>query len=251
MKIIHLSDIHIGYRNLSEKFSEIVERMIIHKRPCSGYIVIITGDIVQSALRKRNFITAQTLLNRLRKAGFTLLIVPGNHDYGTGCLGNKRYKRVYNKYILNEEDASFPRLHIIDNTAFIGLDSMADELHWYDRAFAQGELGDVQLKKLEDMLSDEKIKRCKYRLLYLHHHPLHTKIGEKLKDSKKLKGIIKNKKIDAVLFGHKHEAKVWNGCWGIKRFYDAGTSTAKKGKPSPHRIMDLGKEPSTDYDARF
>lgn len=40
-------------------------------------------------------------------------------------------------------------MDIIENIAFMGLDSMAEELNWTDRLFAQGELGNKQLKRLE------------------------------------------------------------------------------------------------------
>lgn len=42
------------------------------------------------------------------------------------------------------KDVTYPVKTIIDDIAFIGLDSMAEELHWYDRLWAEGELGKDQ-----------------------------------------------------------------------------------------------------------
>jgi hypothetical protein len=42
---------------------------------------------------------------------------------------------------------------IIDKILFVGLDSTAEELHWYDSMLAQGEIGTRQLKELESILN--------------------------------------------------------------------------------------------------
>ncbi len=66
-----------------------------------------------------------------------------------------------------------------------------------------------------------------------------------------LEKTLKGHAIDALLFGHNHDGKVWSGAWGIPRVYDAGTSTGKLGGSHPHRVMDLSKDPTFDYDAEF
>ena len=35
------------------------------------------------------------------------------------------------------------------------------------------------------------------------------------------------------------------------RIYDAGSSTSKDDARFPHRVIDLGKRPNTDYDGKF
>ena len=128
---------------------------------------------------------------------------------------------------------------------------MAEELHWLDRLFAEGELGEEQLKRLAGLLESESVKKSEYTVVYLHHHPFHPRPFHQLKDSDKLKEALEGHKIDALLFGHNHDGRVWNGAWGIKRVYDGGTSTKKNGKANPHRVMDLSKDPAFDYDAQF
>jgi 3',5'-cyclic AMP phosphodiesterase CpdA len=250
-KIIHLSDTHVGYEDLATRLSDLVTRMIFHKTPAENYVVIVTGDIVEDATRKENYEEAIAHINRLKHAGFDVLVVPGNHDYGTGSLGYAKYIKKFKQHFFGESATSYPKLDVINNIAFIGLDSMAEELHWYDRLFAEGELGKEQLKRLADMLTSEPVKNSHYTVVYLHHHPFHPWRFHQLKDSEALKEILEGHNIDVLLFGHNHEGRVWNGGWGIKRAYDGGTSTHKEGKPNPHRVIDLSKDPAFDYDAQF
>lgn len=249
-KIIHLTDTHMGFENLTTKFSDIVTRIIFTKENAEDYIIVHTGDVVEDATRDGSYEEALSHINRLRSAGFTVLLVPGNHDYGTGSNGDKRYVNKFKEYFLSKNE-EYPIKTIIDDIAFIGLDSMAEELHWYDQFFAEGELGDPQLERLKVMLDSDEVKNIKYKVVYLHHHPFHPKPFHHLKDSTKLGEILKPRNIDALLFGHNHDGRVWNGNWGIHRVYDGGTSTSKEGKPNPHRVIDLSKDASTDYDAKF
>lgn len=250
-KIIHLSDLHTGYGDLLTRFGDIVTRMIFHKTPAKNYIVVITGDLVDDATRDGSYEEVSAHIDRLKNAGFKVLLVPGNHDYGNGSFGHAEYVKKFKKHFFGKTNITYPKLDIIGNIAFIGLDSMAEELHWYDRLFSEGELGKKQLKRLADMLKDEKLKKSKYTVVYLHHHPFYPVILHQLKDSDALEKTLKGHSIDALLFGHNHHGKVWNGGWGIPRVYDAGSSTSKFGASHPHRIMDLSKDPSTDYDAEF
>jgi 3',5'-cyclic AMP phosphodiesterase CpdA len=250
-KIIHLSDAHIGYQDLSTKMGDIVTRIIYTKEDASNYVIVHTGDVVEDATRAGSYEEALCHFNRLKAAGFTVLFVPGNHDYGTGILGSEQYVDKFKRYFYGNKNIVYPIKSIIDEIAFIGLDSMAEELNWYDRLWSEGELGEAQLNRLSVMLNTEEVKRCPFKVVYLHHHPFHPKPFHQLKDSDKLEKILKPHKISALLFGHNHDGRIWNGRWGISRAYDGGTSTAKEGKPNPHRVIDLSKDPIFDYDAHF
>lgn len=250
-KIIHFSDMHIGFENLKLNLEDIITRVIFTKKPAENYVVVITGDIVEDATKKGSYQQASTHLDRLKEAGFQLLVVPGNHDYGTGSLGSSKFVKKFKMHYYKNTSISYPKLDVIDNIAFIGLDSIAQELHWYDRIWAQGELGKKQLKRLDQILNSDKVKSCEYTVVYLHHHPFDPWPLHQLKDSNKLQHVLEGHKIDTLLFGHNHNGRIWNGCWGIKRIYDAGSSTSKNGKPHPHRVIDLSKETIFDYDAEF
>jgi 3',5'-cyclic AMP phosphodiesterase CpdA len=225
--------------------------MIFHKEQASNYVVIVTGDIVEDATREGNYEAAHAHMERLKNAGFKVLVVPGNHDYGTGSLADPGFVARFKMCHFGTSNITYPKLDVIDDIAFIGLDSMAEELEWYDRLCAEGELGTPQLSRLRELLQDDKVKNCKHRVVYLHHHPFHPQPFHQLKDSVELGWALKGQNVDLLLFGHNHDGRVWNGGWGIKRVYDGGTSTGKEGKPKPHRVIDLSKDPIYDYDAHF
>lgn len=194
---------------------------------------------------------AKTHLNRLKDAGFTVLVIPGNHDYGTGIIANKKYVKQFKDCFYGNTNLNYPKLDIIKNIAFIGLDSMEAEIGTLDRLSAEGELGKPQLERLAEILKKDKVIKCDYRVVYLHHHPFHFILTMQLKDSDELGKILKRSKIDALLFGHNHYGKPWHGKWDIKRAYDGGTCTGKGQYPNPHRVIDLSREPGDDYDGEF
>ncbi len=253
-KIIHLSDLHAGFPNLLGRLNQIVTNIIFLKTPASDYVIVISGDLVDDATHDGLYELVLTEIARLRTAGFTLLTCPGNHDYGTGSWGDKSFVDKFKRVFQRAPDVEYPIVDVLGETAFIGLDSMAEELHWYDRMFAEGELGEDQLGSLDALLKNNPVQASKYRVVYLHHHPFEPRPFHGLKDSKKLGEVIAGK-VDCLLFGHNHDGKCWNGIWDIPRCYDAGSSTRKEwGNPkklSPHRVMDLDRDARLDYDGNF
>jgi 3',5'-cyclic AMP phosphodiesterase CpdA len=265
-RIIHMSDLHIGFENLADRFRALISSLIFEKSDKAGeYIIIITGDLVDDAHNATSVKVVQNGLDSLRKAGFRhILCVPGNHDYGTGNRGDRKFAERF-KHAFFTGPASYPRLDLIDGVACIGLDSMAEELNWYDDLWAQGELGERQLEALERMLSSREVRRCNKRVVYLHHHPFNWRPLHQLKDSNDLRRVFQNTirrgvTIDALLYGHNHEGLVHNGHWGIPRCYDAGTATFKERPrfvnwfPSyfsrdATRVIDIfNDDPRSDYE---
>lgn len=252
MKIIHLSDLHIGYGDLADRFSCIINTMILQKQPAKQYVVVVTGDIVDNAFEKSHYDLAKMLFARLTDSGFTVLAVPGNHDYGSGNMGSEKNVEVFKKTFFGDPDVEYPKLDIFGNIAFIGLDSMAEELHWYDFLWANGEIGKKQLGRLAKILNKKNVRECAERVVYLHHHPFDPLPFHELKDSKALLRVLEeNRPISALLYGHNHKGKIRNGVWGIGRCYDAGSATSKKGAPGFHRVIDFARKARHDYDANF
>lgn len=229
-----MSDIHVGFLDFDRRFRRIAKRLIADKKVlASDCVIVITGDIVEDANNPDNFKSAKAIIDILKKNGFLdILLVPGNHDYGTGSRGNKKFIRKF-KEVFFEGNIEFPKKDIIDDIAFIGLDSMTEELHWYDKLFAEGELGEKQLWAFSKLLLDDRdVKSCRKRVVYLHHHPFKFRPLNQLKDANKLKKVLtkvmnRGISIDALLFGHNHEGNSHNNMWGIPRCYDAGSATLK------------------------
>lgn len=263
-KIIHMSDLHIGYEDLKDRFISFIEYLKAEMpEDPSQYIIVITGDVVNNAYENGSYEDARGGLDRLKQLGFEhVLVIPGNHDYGTGNKGNKEFVKLF-KSAFYDTELDYPKIDIIDGITFIGLDSMAEEVHWYDKLWAQGQLGGDQLRKLEAALYQDEIRSCVKRVIYLHHHPFDWRPLHHLKDARELRKILAQAmdngiSIDALLFGHNHEGKEHNGKWGISRCYDAGTATMK---PRPKffrwvpgfkvnastRVIDLSTDPIRDY----
>jgi predicted MPP superfamily phosphohydrolase len=254
-KIIHLSDLHIGHEECGSGFRAIIKNITMTKKPAKNYIILITGDIVDNANHHKQIDEAVGYINLLRERGYRVLVVPGNHDYGSGALGNKKFVGLFKEKYYGSREISYPKLDIIGKTAFIGLDSTAEELHWHDRFFSEGELGKEQLKRLRKILKEKKVADRK-KVVYLHHHPFDFKAAMQLKDNEKLRKIIGNN-VEALLFGHYHRdsesaGKDYNGTWGIPRCYNGGSSTHKNGDVGFQRVIDLShSDPGKDYDAEF
>lgn len=239
-QVIHLSDLHIGYKECGPKASKIIKNIIKHEDPNSS-VLVITGDIVEQATQAKDLDAALKLIKELRQHNFRVLLCPGNHDYGTGLMNSSKSAHNFRKLFLPQVK-TFPRLDIIKDAVFIGLDSNAEELHWYDRFFADGELGSAQLARLNIILKDPQLKD-KTKVLYLHHHPLHAVPFHLLKDRKKLKAVIADR-VDVLLYGHLHFGRSYNNIWGIKLVLDGGSSTGKRaskllGIRIKHRVIAL------------
>lgn len=275
MKILHLSDLHIGgdYPSSSadgdgsactKRCETIVNNIVTNCTPASNYVVVITGDVTDggsvllSEGIEQQYEEAAGLIEKLRANGFVVLPAPGNHDYG--CMGThpkKKYGQMFREKLLFNYQGTFPVLGrangpgLIDGVAFIGLNSMEAAI---DRNYyfgAQGRLGNQQLKRLKDMLDSEEVRNASVRVVYLHHHPFSPEPNMELHDAEAFKKALDGGDVNMLLFGHNHNGWKWNGWWDIPRCYDAGTTTRKEGKTGYHRIMDPAENISTDYDGDF
>jgi len=254
-RIIHLSDLHVGHEECGTRFRTLIDNITFLKQPASNYIILITGDIIENANHAEQSDEAVNAISILEESGYRVLVVPGNHDYGTGVLGDEKFVGIFKKKYYKSRRISYPKLDIIDEIAFIGLDSTAEELHRFDRFLSEGELGMVQLRRLKRILSKPEVA-CRRSVVYLHHHPFDYKPGMQLKDSDGLKAVIENR-VDMLLFGHYHKdpasaGKIYHGMWGIPRCYNAGSSTHKNGNAGFQRVIDLSDpDPGMDYDGNF
>jgi 3',5'-cyclic AMP phosphodiesterase CpdA len=287
-KIIHLSDLHLGHRkdkawNPEEKLKRICTRIRERWKP-DECVIVITGDLVEDATKDRNYEKATNIFHDEEYLGeYTLLIVPGNHDYGTGNdLGGSDYVEGFKKTFFRNQSHEpewdspefYPKKDLVgegeDMIAFIGLDSMEGEVNDGSLRGADGKFGGAQLLRLAARL--EEVKHCKHIVLYFHHHAYPCTwrwlpVFHGLKDRNDLGSVIEkyhgenpNHGIDLMLYGHEHDYRK-DELWGIERCYDAGTSTRKGGfedfirklltlsmKKSKIRVFDLPTGECTEYD---
>ena len=243
MKIILLSDLHIGKSNNLKKSAKIVDWIIENRESHQSELVVISGDLVDDG-QTWQFEAAKELLDQLRTEGFTVLIAPGNHDYGPGGFSeSKRSQREFAELISGVTD--YPHLYFTHGQAFIILDSMAEEIRRKEFFGAQGFLGKEQLQKLDQMLDDlEGNPAVENVILILHHHPFDYLFYHGMRDHADLKGVISRRedhppRVNALLFGHKHIDHRFNDpeedkeeLFGIDLIYASGQTVErnKKGK---------------------
>ncbi len=287
-KIIHLTDLHIGNNNGGNRgkkhpcevvFNNIVDNIIKDERVAKSDIIVITGDLVESAYKEENYEMAKKAIGRFKENKFKhVLVIPGNHDYGRGTRVEEKYVEKFKDTFFGDTKKTYPKYDPIGNIAFIGLDSLAEA---FDRKgkngnygiMADGKLGEAQLDGLVKKLGEAtKNKKVKHIVVYLHHHPFkqldaiggrhhyHGHPVHGLKDHPALTKILKehnskhNNNISALLFGHNHKGGyTWkNNRTKIPRCYDGGTSTGVGGKPvSVHRVFNLEGEPGDDFNGDF
>ncbi len=234
-KIIHISDTHVGakkcidmvhknfHKSCEKNFSEIVDNLILwsKRNDPQKYIVVITGDIVDSP--KKSYIKkALKLINKLKyidsekqqKRFLDVLVIPGNHDYIIPKLKKNYLNKnlvctdtIYNfrstYYGSSYKNKTFPKIDIINNILFIGMDFM-------DVAYPKSgdciymkkekiKISKKQLCCLQNILSKSNKKYNKYKdvVIYIHYVP--QQLIKAIKDYKD--------KNFTILYGHGHGAK--------------------------------------------
>ena len=268
MKIIHLSDTHVGRHDNLQRLSRLIDTILAEPPAAPGQCCVVhTGDLIDRAedsFRQQG----KAQLDRLRDAGFRVVLCPGNHDYGNALGISSRaaadFRQHFATYLFADAATEFPAVHRLDaQTVLILLDSNEAEMGFYSRLFAEGNLGQAQLKRLNELLDTPEIRQGKV-ILALHHHPfsdadaatpdsgdghfLHhltvnlTRSFRRLKDAYSLCEIIRSR-VDYLLFGHRHFGL---NCSNQSQFYDipcaldAGSSTAtdRRSDRAYYRILD-------------
>ena len=118
-RIIHLSYLHVGQKECGARFQVIIDNIKFLKQPASNYIVVITGDIVNNASHSEQTDEAVNTIEQLEESGYKVLVVPGNHDYGTGTIGNEKFVGLFKERYFKSQRISYPKLDIMDEIAFI------------------------------------------------------------------------------------------------------------------------------------
>lgn len=238
MNFIHLSDLHIGKSNNREKSALIVDWILNNKEKHQSELVIISGDVVDDG-EDWQFYQAKEQLERLCENGFLVMVCPGNHDYGReGFLESQLSQAHFFSLISGVKD--YLHLQVIKGQAFILLDSMAEEIENIEMWGAQGNLGEEQLQKmdqiLEDLAEDPGVENV---FVVLHHHPFDFLFYHGLRDQADLKGVISQRinhppRVNGLLFGHKHIENRFNDpdenkeeLFGIDLIYASGSTVER------------------------
>jgi len=219
-QLIHLSDLHIGFRKRESDNTRAVIRRIASSYP--GVPVIITGDITDSATEKQ-FRNARALIDELARTN-PVLAAPGNHDYAwKGTILNPKGWAHWVKYFGSPLGWSRPAPDY-----WMGESESPGSIEglglWVDGPFAyfgidSGDPMDKQLtargfisKKLANALKASLDQhKGKTRIVFLHHHPFTgglRHIFTALHGARRLMDAVRHN-CELLLFGHEHEYGLW------------------------------------------
>jgi 3',5'-cyclic AMP phosphodiesterase CpdA len=223
MKILHISDLHIGKEENPIVEWRQAERLVREIRRAWGDdadkpLILITGDVVDDG-REAEFIEARRILEPLRRAGFRLVALPGNHDYGwNGAFAEERRFKLFKRFLLGIDNrVTYPDVPYADDmVTLVTLNSMRAETGFWDGLLADGELGSRQLSELAELVITLRAERPRSHkiVVALHHHPFlfpddplfkraKEWLGHRLKDGAELMRLLTGR-VDALLFGHEH-----------------------------------------------
>ena len=185
MKIVHLSDTHIGQRlqdgqapteeanflRWQQILQHFNQQEDLDLKDC---ILIHTGDLIHTSNQQQRD-TGLIALDAAKALFQKVYLVPGNHDCGNSARisasAHQAFLKDFSSYLFAGGPASFPSVHLLDdNFALIGIDSNAEEKCLFDSLFAEGEIGEKQLAGLQTLLDSEQLKSRKL-IFMLHHHP--------------------------------------------------------------------------------
>jgi len=257
MKLIHLSDLHVGQSVYGEKFDRIIQHLnAAPEFDDQKHVVIITGDLINDADDEHAHDQVRAMIDALSpRFAKRVFLCPGNHDYGDFWGGHHkfiaRFRQVFDDYLqgsgdIDPEDylpedmpyeSPFPVVDIIGDLVLIGLDSTADELKDGYSLGAEGRMGKRQLKALDKLLGLPQLSG-KRIVIYFHHHPYSSvHYLNRFKDADDFLDIVRNR-AHLLLFGHNHRYAVCSSdsqADGIVMALEGGKSTREMG----FRIIDL------------
>lgn len=202
MRIVQISDLHVGSQFLPEKFDVLADEI----SELNPDVVIVTGDLTNEGL-VREYEMCKNLLDGLyaRK----LITLSGNHDYrNTGYL---LFKKFFPSEAVNELD---------DDTVLVTVGTARPDRN-------EGEVGHRQNIWLEQTMKEyaDYIK-----IVAMHHHliaiPDTGSDQLTVVDAGDVLRTVLNTGVDVVLCGHKHRPWMWN--LGALTVLNAGTATSER-----------------------
>jgi len=221
LKIIHITDLHFFQfpDNILKLFNKRIlgclnwelnrkkrfdfsgaERFINFLSQYKNVAVIVSGDLTVTALEEE-FLLAKNFIDNIRKKGFPVYVIPGNHDYYTfEAVRNKRYETVFSEYC---PDETYPAtVHLPDGTPLILIHTVRPNI-----LSARGVIDREQLQRLEKIiLSLEKPAIVCGHYPVLHHTPeYYSSSSHRLKNSEMLREILIKTKVPILyMAGHVH-----------------------------------------------
>lgn len=106
MKVVMMSDLHLGYHNRRKELARWVD-MVNAERPD---LILIAGDIVDGSLRP---LEEEGMADELRRLNAPVLACPGNHEYIGGMAEAERFMAEAGITLLRDSVATVGGLCVI------------------------------------------------------------------------------------------------------------------------------------------
>jgi len=187
MRIVHISDLHVGRNWMFSR--DMLEQGIDLINETAPDAVVVTGDLTDWGLREE-YGMVRKFLERIRP---DLYLVAGNHDARTNGY------RIFEEMFCTERHRYY---HTdMGDWRLIGLDSSEPDID-------DGHIGREQMRWLSEALDTDRKK-----MLMLHHHlipiPDTGRDRNILVDAGTVLKLLVENRTDIVLTGHKHMPFVW------------------------------------------
>ena len=201
--VAQLSDLHCGSPYFDPELLETAVNETIGVNPD---LVVIGGDLTTEGYAAE-FRTAQRFLEPLFERGFTVLVIPGNHDsknvgylhfrdtFGVGDVADKGDRAVR---LVTPGQNGAEAFHV----QVVAIDSSKPDL-------AEGEVGRERYGWIRDQFSTP----ADLKIFVLHHHlvpvPGTGRERNTVWDAGDVLALLADLQVDMVLSGHKHVPHVW------------------------------------------
>jgi len=202
MKIVQISDLHVGSQFLQEKFDILIDEV----NEINPDVIVITGDLTNEGLMSE-YKQCKSLLTRFNTK--KMIIISGNHDYrNTGYL---LFKKFFPFETVNELD---------DDVVLVTVGTARPDRNVGEVGYRQNLWLERTMKKYKD----------KVKIVAMHHHliaiPDTGSDQLTVVDAGDVLRIVLDTKVDVVLCGHKHRPWAWN--FGKLTVVNAGTATSER-----------------------
>lgn len=221
MKILHISDTHIGSNKYFNKNS--LDKVIEELKSGDYDLLIHSGDLTQDG-KLEYFRKAQRFLKEI---DIPYVIIPGNHDKRSGGIS------LYQDYV-----GSPNGVEEIGDAVVIYVDSAIHDSNI-------GRVGMVKYDMIKQALGEHTDKPIK--IVVLHHHtipiPMAGRERNVLSNAGDLLDLFLRSDVDLVISGHRHYPNVYQVENTV--FVNAGTVSGRKtryGDVNSYNVIDIGED---------
>lgn len=221
-RILHLSDLHLGSSNEEEKLNRLktsLKRLKSTIEQNEKTLAIISGDLIDTP-NDNNYHKYVGFENDLKTNGYEPIIkILGNHDVKTlGFIGKATTENKIINYVNSDKE-----LQIIEELKLIIIRFDSNK----GGSLARGEIGEVQMQKIQNQLDAISNIDSYCIIALLHHHPFKLDMRQnesdnwflrvwnlkknsikewtvQLKDANQFVKWLKENQIEFIMHGHEH-----------------------------------------------